>query len=184
MAVETGITGQEDASAFVVALHRHRHGAPHQHSVLADPTRPPVSSSGSSYKQLKEDWIANQTGSSIHRVNLLGISMLLTYALWAAVRAKRLKFVISSESRSAHEPLHSGVSNIYHILERLSDWQFEFILLVVPGCLRPYDPIISSHYVQLGSLRCMRRPSLVSAVQASSPPGPFSICQQAQASLG
>ncbi|PWY99824.1 GWT1-domain-containing protein [Testicularia cyperi] len=94
-------------------------------------------SASASYKHLKEAWIADQVGASVHRVNLLGLTLLLSYLLWAAIRATRLRFVSTSTStppshRSTQPSGLASLATALRPLDRLSDWQLEFLILVVP----------------------------------------------------
>ncbi|KAF6767261.1 GWT1 [Kalmanozyma brasiliensis GHG001] len=142
-----GGRGAHDPLAAVDAGHRHRtHHQQYEHSSQHDP--PPlgnialpisyhpavgtaVSADSASYKQLKEAWIADQTGSSIHSINALGLVMLLTYAVWAVLRAKRIRFVRAQHRRPPREL--ATLASISTATASLSDWQLEFLILIVPA---------------------------------------------------
>lgn len=154
-----GARGLEDPLVAVDALNRHRSHPQHQGEYSYEPPAPPYLSGdtstsgpplatlteGASYKELKEAWIADQTGSSIHLVNTLGLVMLLTYAIWAVLRAKRIRFV-RAEHRIQPQALgHPGLSASFSALAKLSDWQLEFLILIVPAVSA--HTVLASHLV-------------------------------------
>ncbi|TKY86547.1 hypothetical protein EX895_004696 [Sporisorium graminicola] len=134
-----GARGIEQPLAAVDAVHRHH--AQHQqqhHQPSSSPSIPKLTPStyatdGSSYKELKEAWIADQTGSSIHTVNTLGLVMILTYAIWAVLRAKRIRFVAAQHRRQPRELGNPVLTGALTVLAKLSDQQLEYLILIVPA---------------------------------------------------
>ncbi|SNX84575.1 related to GWT1 - GPI-anchored wall transfer protein [Melanopsichium pennsylvanicum] len=138
---------QDEPLAAIDAVHRHRTFKPHQpnyahnspdHSHLVNAAQSYASISApsndaTSYKQLKEAWIAGQTGSSIHVVNALALVILATYAIWAVLRAKCLRFVRAQYRRQPHESGNTIFTSIFEATAKLSDWQLEFLILIVPA---------------------------------------------------
>ncbi|GAC95283.1 GPI-anchored wall transfer protein 1 [Pseudozyma hubeiensis SY62] len=136
-----GPPGTNEPLAVIDAVHRH-HNLPHHsdHRSSDDPpllthsasaSLPALHRDASSYKQLKEAWIADQTGSSIHVVNTLGLVMLLTYAIWAVLSAKRIRFVRKDRRWRPNDS--SPWSHVTAIMDKFSDWQLEFLVLIVPA---------------------------------------------------
>ncbi|SPC61632.1 related to GWT1 - GPI-anchored wall transfer protein [Ustilago sp. UG-2017b] len=136
-----GASRQTEPLAPIDAIHRHKSHQPPQpnhHRVPPDhppssPSHTPALGDEASYKQLKEAWIADQTGSSIHLVNTLGLVMLTTYAIWAVIRAKRLRFVRSQDRRPVQDLRNPILVSLFRIAGRLSDWQLEYLVLIVPA---------------------------------------------------
>ncbi len=124
-----------------------------------------------SYKQLKEAWIADQTGSSIHSINILGLVMLLTYAIWAALRAKRIAFV-RAQHRRHPGPILSAVA-------RLSDWQLEFSHPHRTGCWGAY----CARYPARRHERCLTCCSRVVDLQRTTVAGQIKIREEGQKAL-
>ncbi|KAJ9476259.1 GPI-anchored wall transfer protein 1 [Pseudozyma hubeiensis] len=141
MDLPLGSLGTNEPLAVIDAVHRH-HNLPHHpdHRSNGDSSISPHSTftpslalnrDASSYKQLKEAWIADQTGSSIHVVNTLGLVMLLTYAIWSVLRAKRIHFVRAD--RRWRPTGNSAWFRAMAAMDKLSDWQLEFLILIVPA---------------------------------------------------
>lgn len=153
---ELGARGIKPPLAAADAVHRHHNIQHHldrygkhepQLSTIHHSSTPlpaPVSDD-SSYKQLKEAWIAHQTGSSIHVINLLGLVMLLTYAIWSVLRAKRLRFVRETRQLRPSELGYSALSYLVAALAGLGDWQLEFLILVAPAVCA--HTILATHLV-------------------------------------
>ncbi|PWN51397.1 GWT1-domain-containing protein [Violaceomyces palustris] len=94
-----------------------------------------------SYREAKQEWISNQTGGSIAKINLVSLTALTTYALWAALRSRNLAFCQHSKSPGW--------------LRRtcLSDWQLELAILVLPMICA--NTVLASHLVLLNSFLAM-----------------------------
>ncbi|SJX62363.1 related to GWT1-GPI-anchored wall transfer protein [Sporisorium reilianum f. sp. reilianum] len=132
-----GARAIDEPLAAIDAVHRHHAQHPQHKQPPSSPSIPqhpaPLTADASSYKELKEAWIADQTGSSIHVVNTLGLVMLLTYAIWAVLRAKRIRFVAAQHRRQPRELANPILAGIATALERVSDLQLEYLVLVVPA---------------------------------------------------
>ena len=146
-----GARGLDEPLAAVDAVHRHRtHHQPHPAFSHHDPPDHFSAASatlgdGASYKHLKEAWIADQTGSSIHLVNTLGLVMLATYAMWAVLRAQRIRFVRAQHQRQPGEIANPVLASLWTAAARLSDWQLEFLILIVPAVSS--HTVLASHLV-------------------------------------
>ncbi|CDR98503.1 hypothetical protein [Sporisorium scitamineum] len=132
-----GARASDQPLAAVDAVYRH-HAQHQQHNHPSSPSIPQhtpstLAADGTSYKELKEAWIADQTGSSIRVVNTLGLVMLLTYAIWAVLRAKRIRFVAEQHRRQPRELENTILAGSFTALARLSDQQLEFLILIVPA---------------------------------------------------
>ncbi|GAC71605.1 uncharacterized membrane protein [Moesziomyces antarcticus T-34] len=134
-----GATSSDDPLAAVDALHRHHNLNHNQHGKAHDPPDPShltphiaAAAEAASYKDLKQAWIADQTGSSVHLVNALALTVLATYAAWALLRAKRIRFVGALHRRRPNELSNVVLAHVFAAAARLSDWQLEFVILIVP----------------------------------------------------
>ncbi len=138
--MDRGATSSDDPLAAVDALHRHHNLNHHnQHGNAHDPPDPSrlsahiaAAAQAASYKDLKQAWIADQTGSSVHLVNALALTVLATYAVWALLRAKRIRFVTALHRRRPNELDNVVLAHVFAAAARLSDWQLEFVILIVP----------------------------------------------------
>jgi phosphatidylinositol glycan class W len=137
--MDRGATSSDDPLAAVDALHRHHNLNHNQHGKAHDPPDPShltphiaAAAEAASYKDLKQAWIADQTGSSVHLVNALALTVLATYAAWALLRAKRIRFVGALHRRRPNELSNVVLAHVFAAAARLSDWQLEFVILIVP----------------------------------------------------
>lgn len=136
-----GARSLDEPLVAIAAVHRHKGRQKQHHHEPPDrpytiPTYISTSATNiqdSSYKELKEAWIADQTGSSIHLINALGLVVLVTYAIWAVLRAKRIRFV-RAQQRIHPKDLGNPVwASVFAAAAKLSDWQLEFLILIVPA---------------------------------------------------
>ncbi|KAN0064484.1 Glucosaminyl phosphatidylinositol (GlcN-PI) nositol acylation protein [Thecaphora frezii] len=111
---------------FLEQLHSHAF----QPTAAADPA---PAAHAASYKHIKEAWIADQTGGSIHTINLLSLTMLTTYALWAVLRARRLRFVARSDLRQPSQLPSAPLRAAMQAVSLLPDGPLEFLVLIAPA---------------------------------------------------
>ncbi len=71
--------------------------------------------------------------------------MLSTYAIWAVLRAKRIRFVRSQHRRQPHELRNSILTAVFTMASKVSDWQLEFLILIVPAVCA--HTVLASHLI-------------------------------------
>lgn len=106
-------------------------------------------SSHGTYKKAKEAFVSQLQGSSITDINLVSLTALTTYVLWAALRNRGLLFV----EENARSQRAQNVPLLLHALTSLTPddvwtiWSIEMVILVLPIILA--CTVMSGHLVLL-----------------------------------